>query len=78
MVKERPRNHFTIGIVDDVSHTSLPWDPAFHTEADDVASSLFYGLGADLFGQQPLQLRIIEADQLQIEFFLLQGRQLQS
>ena len=47
IAKERPRNHFTVGIVDDVSHTSLPWDPAFRTEADDVASSLFYGLGAD-------------------------------
>src|SRR4051812_939929 len=47
MAKEHPRSHFTIGIVDDVSHTSLPWDPAFRTEADDVATSLFYGLGAD-------------------------------
>jgi pyruvate-ferredoxin/flavodoxin oxidoreductase len=47
IVKEPPRNHFTVGIVDDVSHTSIPWDPAFRTEADDVASSLFYGLGAD-------------------------------
>jgi len=45
--KENPRNHFTVGIVDDVSHTSLPWDPAFSTEPEDVASSLFYGLGAD-------------------------------
>src|SRR3954464_430526 len=47
IAKERPRNHFTVGIVDDVSHTSLPWDPAFNIEGDDVASSLFYGLGAD-------------------------------
>jgi pyruvate-ferredoxin/flavodoxin oxidoreductase len=45
--KETPRNHFTVGIVDDVSHTSLAWDPAFSTEPEDVASSLFYGLGAD-------------------------------
>jgi pyruvate-ferredoxin/flavodoxin oxidoreductase len=47
IAKERPRNHFTVGIVDDVSHTSLPWDPAFNIQPDDVASSLFYGLGAD-------------------------------
>src|SRR3954454_4259492 len=47
IAKERPRVHFTVGIVDDVSHTSLPWDPAFNIEGDDVASSLFYGLGAD-------------------------------
>ncbi|HEV8168038.1 MAG TPA: pyruvate:ferredoxin (flavodoxin) oxidoreductase, partial [Pyrinomonadaceae bacterium] len=42
-----PRRHFTIGIIDDVTHTSLAWDPAFRTEADDVSTSLFYGLGAD-------------------------------
>ena len=29
-------NHFTVGIVDDVTHTSLAWDPTFRTEADDV------------------------------------------
>ncbi|HET9314901.1 MAG TPA: pyruvate:ferredoxin (flavodoxin) oxidoreductase, partial [Vicinamibacteria bacterium] len=42
-----PRRHFTIGIVDDVTHLSLPWDASFQTEGDDVASSVFYGLGAD-------------------------------
>src|ERR1043166_1082252 len=42
-----PRRHFTVGIIDDVTHTSLSWDPSFRTEADDVAASLFYGLGAD-------------------------------
>ena len=45
--RDRPRNHFTIGIVDDVTHTSLGWDPAFRTEAGDVDTALFYGLGAD-------------------------------
>src|SRR5512132_2611526 len=47
LAKERPRNHFTIGIVDDVTHTSLVWDPSMSTEADDVDTALFYGLGAD-------------------------------
>jgi len=42
-----PRRHFTIGIVDDVTNTSLAWDPSFRTERDDVSTSLFYGLGAD-------------------------------
>jgi pyruvate-ferredoxin/flavodoxin oxidoreductase len=42
-----PRRHFTIGIIDDVTHTSLTWDPHFRTEGDDVFTSLFYGLGAD-------------------------------
>jgi len=41
------RRHFTIGIIDDVTNTSLPWDPSFRTESDDVSTSLFYGLGAD-------------------------------
>ena len=47
LAKERPRNHFTIGIVDDVTHTSLVWDPSIRTEAEDVDTALFYGLGAD-------------------------------
>src|SRR5262249_7360184 len=34
-------------IVDDVTHTSIPWDPSFRTEPDDVSTSVFYGLGAD-------------------------------
>jgi len=45
--KEDQRRHFTIGIVDDVTHTSLPWESSFHTKSDDVSTSLFYGLGAD-------------------------------
>jgi pyruvate-ferredoxin/flavodoxin oxidoreductase len=43
----RPRNHFTIGIHDDVTHTSLPWDPEFSTERPDTVRAVFYGLGAD-------------------------------
>ena len=45
--KDDPRQHFTVGIIDDVTHMSLAWDPSFRTKADDVLSSLFYGLGAD-------------------------------
>jgi pyruvate-ferredoxin/flavodoxin oxidoreductase len=45
--KKSPRSHFTIGIVDDVTHASLPWDAAFRSDATDVSTSLFYGLGAD-------------------------------
>ncbi|HET7892596.1 MAG TPA: pyruvate:ferredoxin (flavodoxin) oxidoreductase, partial [Candidatus Sulfotelmatobacter sp.] len=42
-----PKDHFTIGIQDDVSHTSLDYDAAFSTEPDNVVRALFYGLGAD-------------------------------
>jgi pyruvate-ferredoxin/flavodoxin oxidoreductase len=42
-----PKNHFTVGITDDVSHTSLTADPGFITEAPEVVGCIFYGLGAD-------------------------------
>ncbi len=45
--KENPKRHFTLGIVDDVTHLSLSYDPSFRTKSDDVSTSLFYGLGAD-------------------------------
>jgi pyruvate-ferredoxin/flavodoxin oxidoreductase len=45
--KEKPKNHFTIGINDDLGHTSLEYDPNYTTEKNDVIRSLFYGLGAD-------------------------------
>ena len=41
-----PRNGFTVGIIDDVSHTSLAWDPSFTTDHAKVRA-VFYGLGAD-------------------------------
>jgi pyruvate-ferredoxin/flavodoxin oxidoreductase len=43
----RPKNHFTVGIVDDITWTSLAYDDRFDTESADVVSALFYGLGAD-------------------------------
>ncbi len=45
--KDRPKNHFTVGILDDVAHTSLDWDPSFVIEPDHVFRAMFYGLGAD-------------------------------
>jgi len=45
--KPAPKNHFTIGIDDDVSHTSLSYDPAFSTEDPKTVRALFYGLGSD-------------------------------
>ncbi|MBI5385999.1 MAG: pyruvate:ferredoxin (flavodoxin) oxidoreductase [Verrucomicrobia bacterium] len=42
-----PKNHFTIGIDDDVTKTSLPYDPEFSTESDKVVRALFFGLGSD-------------------------------
>jgi pyruvate-ferredoxin/flavodoxin oxidoreductase len=45
--KDRPKNHFTVGIVDDVTHTSLPVDDSLDIEPDDVVRAVFFGLGAD-------------------------------
>jgi pyruvate-ferredoxin/flavodoxin oxidoreductase len=45
--QKQPKNHFTVGITDDVSHTSLPVDNEFSTEPDNVIRAMFYGLGAD-------------------------------
>jgi pyruvate-ferredoxin/flavodoxin oxidoreductase len=47
LAAERPKNHFTVGIHDDVTHTSLDYDPDFTTEGEDVVRCMFYGLGAD-------------------------------
>ncbi len=43
----QPKNHFTVGIHDDVSHTSLDYDPGFVIEDEEVVGCVFYGLGAD-------------------------------
>jgi pyruvate-ferredoxin/flavodoxin oxidoreductase len=47
MATPRPKNHFTIGIHDDVTHTSLPYEARFSTESPDTVRAVFYGLGAD-------------------------------
>ena len=43
----RPKNHFTVGINDDVTHTSLAYDGSFNIEPKDVVRAMFYGLGSD-------------------------------
>jgi pyruvate-ferredoxin/flavodoxin oxidoreductase len=44
---EKPKNHFTVGINDDVSFTSIPFDSEFDIESPKVVRALFYGLGSD-------------------------------
>ncbi len=44
---DAPTDHFTVGINDDVTHHSLPYDAEFSTEPDSTIRALFYGLGAD-------------------------------
>jgi pyruvate-ferredoxin/flavodoxin oxidoreductase len=46
--KDQPKNHFTIGIYDDLGHTSLEWDEDFRTDAGNgMRRCMFYGLGSD-------------------------------
>src|ERR1044072_9258735 len=47
LCKDEPKNHFTVGINDDVAHTSLDFDPTFMIEPEGVVSCVFFCLGAD-------------------------------
>jgi pyruvate-ferredoxin/flavodoxin oxidoreductase len=47
LLKPSPKNHFTIGIMDDVTHLSLPFDMDLDIEPDAVRRCVFFGLGAD-------------------------------
>jgi len=47
MSKADPKHHFTIGIKDDVTFTSVNYDDAFNVASDDVTRAIFFGLGAD-------------------------------
>ncbi|WP_448189844.1 pyruvate:ferredoxin (flavodoxin) oxidoreductase [Azospirillum sp. sgz301742] len=59
--RDRPKRRFTVGIVDDVTHTSIPWDPDFDTEGDEVQRAVFFGLGADgTVGANKNSIKIIQ------------------
>jgi len=47
LTKPEPKNHFTVGINDDVSHTSLEVDSSFSIEAEETVRCVFFGLGSD-------------------------------
>jgi pyruvate-ferredoxin/flavodoxin oxidoreductase len=47
LAQPEPKKHFTIGINDDVSHTSLTFDPSFDIESPETVRCVFWGLGAD-------------------------------
>ncbi|MGZ4150099.1 MAG: pyruvate:ferredoxin (flavodoxin) oxidoreductase, partial [Actinomycetota bacterium] len=47
LTHEEPKAHFTVGIVDDVTGTSLPVDPTFDTEDPETVRAVFFGLGSD-------------------------------
>ncbi len=45
--QDKAKNHFTVGIEDDVSNTSISYDPSYSTASDKVVTAMFYGLGSD-------------------------------
>jgi pyruvate-ferredoxin/flavodoxin oxidoreductase len=47
MLKEQPKNHFMVGIFDDVTNNSIDYDPSFSIEDPDTVRAVFFGLGAD-------------------------------
>jgi pyruvate-ferredoxin/flavodoxin oxidoreductase len=47
LLQVKPKNHFTVGINDDITQTSLDYDSTFSTEPSNVVRAMFYGLGSD-------------------------------
>ena len=63
LLKTLPKNHFTIGIHDDVTFTSLDYDPAFTLEPPGSVRCVFWGLGADgTVGANKNSIKIIAED----------------
>ena len=47
MTSTKPKNHFTVGIEDDVTHTSIPVTTIIHPNDNNVFACKFYGYGGD-------------------------------
>lgn len=47
MKRDAPKNHFTVGIIDDVTHTNIEYDPSFEILGEGVVQAMFFGLGSD-------------------------------
>ena len=61
--KAQPKNHFPVGIIDDVTRTSLDYDREFSTESPDTVRAVFYGLGSDgTVGANKNSIKIIGED----------------
>lgn len=75
LAQATPKNHFTVGIVDDVTHTSLPVDKNFSTEPDNVIRAMFYGLGSDgTVGANKNTIKIIGEEQYAQGYFVYDSK----
>lgn len=60
---KEPINGFSVGVNDDVTHKSLPYDDSIDTEGKDVVRAVFFGLGADgTVGANKNSIKIIAED----------------
>ena len=63
IAKDAPKNHFTVGINDDVTHTSISYDPAFSISDPKTVRCMFFGLGSDgTVGANKNSIKIIGED----------------
>jgi pyruvate-ferredoxin/flavodoxin oxidoreductase len=64
LARERPRQHFTVGIDDDVSGSSITYDPGFDIESPDTVRAVFFGLGSDgTVGANKNTIKILGAEE---------------
>ena len=77
LAKDHPKNHFTVGIVDDVSNSSIDYDPEFDIEPDETFRGMFWGLGSDgTVGANKNSIKIIgeETDNYAQGYFVYDSR----
>ncbi len=77
MTKDDPKNHFMVGIEDDVTNNSIDYDPNFSIESDSTIRALFFGLGSDgTVGANKNSIKIIgeETDNFAQGYFVYDSR----
>ncbi|MBT3192658.1 MAG: pyruvate:ferredoxin (flavodoxin) oxidoreductase [Verrucomicrobia bacterium] len=63
LLADKPKNRFTVGINDDVTHTNIPFDPSWNVESGERIECMFYGLGSDgTVGANKNSIKIIGSD----------------
>ncbi len=77
MLKDNPKNHFAVGVLDDVTGNSIDYDPKFTTEDQEAVRAIFFGLGADgTVGANKNTIKIIgeETDDFTQGYFVYDSR----
>ena len=77
LAKAHPKNHFTVGIIDDVTNSSIDYDPEFDIEPEETFRGMFWGLGSDgTVGANKNSIKIIgvETDNYAQGYFVYDSR----